>query len=237
MILIIQYKKKNPWIAPILSCIPTAGHYYASDWQRGFPMLGWVYGGIFLGGSQFIISSATLWSMIDSYHAVNDYNQLMIRKEAGFDATTLPSVSAQGVSNTPYNTSLAPFDYDAAVLGYNQQKKNETIASLLSLIPTMGHYYAGDWGRGLRYLGWNIPYIMTMTALAITTKGFSQKTEGMEGIGVVFLIPFAIVPKFFESEDARRTARLYNQNLKTQLGLSFRWPIDDVFSAGISYRF
>lgn len=81
--------KKNIYLAPALSlAIPTAGHYYSEDWQRGLNFALAQLGGVFLAsvgvdsGSSDLVelgalvtSGAKLAEVVDSYERARQFNE------------------------------------------------------------------------------------------------------------------------------------------------------------------
>ena len=220
---------KDPWSASIYSLmIPTAGHFYANDWKRGWPYAGIeLSAGILLSPysfySPFIIAGARLYSSYDSYRAVQDYNARLLDNKAQVQ---------KNVDAEPKPVILSPLDLVNAQLEYFEKEKDPERAKALGV--TLGHRYAGDWARGLKYLPGYLPLIL-LTVVA-TVERFEGNTIGAGGIAIICFLPLAMITKYFEGKDAYKAAEEYNNNLKKQLGLSFDWQYKHAFSLGVSYN-
>jgi len=112
----MQYQEKDPIIgAGLAAVLPSAGHYYAEDWERSFRPLGVMGAGIglniastfFWGTSPGIASALTaggslmlfggwVWNIFDAYQAVEDYNEALY----GFQPFIIPDLVSKdkGVS-------------------------------------------------------------------------------------------------------------------------------------------
>lgn len=99
---------------------------------------------------------------------------------------------------------------------YNAESKNPWLAvGAAWLLPTMGHAYAGNWGRGLPFLGVEAASLALMMS-SISSTGSSVNTS-QYGLGLgVFL-----VARVWEYFDAYTTAEEFNKELKTKYGLTF----------------
>lgn len=120
-------------------------------------------------------------------------------------------------------------DFEARKLEYEDNKKTPLIAPALSyFIPTAGHFYAGDWSRGLKFP------VMTLGGLLLGTVGSESGNDGMAlaGAGI------AIGSHVWELFDAYDTAKDYNENLKRELRISPTYNINNnTVGAKIDYSF
>jgi hypothetical protein len=108
---------------------------------------------------------------------------------------------------------------------YNSEKKDPGTAGILSVIPSLGHYYAGDWGRGVKFIFIDSTILVASfysMGLASTNKGdffdtqsfISMLEAGLIGGVLLFLA------KTWEVADAQATVDDYNRHLKEKYGLS-----------------
>lgn len=87
---------------------------------------------------------------------------------------------------------------------YESSEKTPILASALSLfVPTLGHSYAGNWSRGLPFLGG------MLVGLKISVDGVNKRDRTMEAIG------FMVVAgaKIWEMIDSYYEVERYNENL------------------------
>jgi hypothetical protein len=99
---------------------------------------------------------------------------------------------------------------------YNAESKNPWLAvGMAWLLPTMGHAYAGNWGRSLPFLGAEIVGLALMTS-SISSTGTSVNTS-QYGLGLGIFLGARI----WEYIDAYTTAEEFNNELKKKYGLTF----------------
>ena len=81
----------------------------------------------------------------------------------------------KAITTTTKNTKILKRDSDTEILTYLALKKDPGTAGLLSfLIPTAGHAYAGDWGRGVTF------FLLKFVAYYIMIDGIKEKTETID---------------------------------------------------------
>ena len=110
---------------------------------------------------------------------------------------------------------------------YQTQKKSEGTAMLFSfIIPTAGHAYAGNWGRGLGFAATQVGlYIMAFTAGMDEIcndygYGYYYSNCYNEPNGLFWVGFFgAIGTRFYEIFDAGKEVKKYNQKLLMQYGM------------------
>lgn len=107
------------------------------------------------------------------------------------------------------------------------------------LLPSVGHAYAGDWGRGLKFLGGELLALLVMSSATsdnvYSYTGFTSYETGTEndwliGVGAITLIGLRI----WEHVDAYKTAKNYNTNLYRKLSLS---PVVSVEDKSVGMQF
>ena len=112
------------------------------------------------------------------------------------------------------------------------------------LLPSVGHAYAGDWGRGLKFLGGEILALLLISGAASDNvyhysynsyTGYTSYESGTEndwliGVGTLALIGLRI----WEHVDAYKTAKNYNANLYRKLSLS---PVISPESKSVGMQF
>ena len=114
---------------------------------------------------------------------------------------------------------------------YNAESKNPWLAVVAAwLLPTMGHAYAGNWGRGLPFLGAEAAGLALMMS-SISSTGSSVNTS-QYGLGLGVLL----VARIWEYFDAYATAEEFNKELKTKYGLTFIIR-DSLPALAFNYRF
>ena len=121
-------------------------------------------------------------------------------------------------------------DNTQQLMMYQTQKKSEGTAMLFSFIlPTAGHAYAGNWGRGLGFAATEVGlYIMAFTAgmeeeedCYYSSYGTTQCYDSYYEPNGLFWIGFfgAIGTRFYEIFDAGKEVKNYNQLLLMQYGM------------------
>jgi len=149
-----QANKKDILVAGIGDFfLTTLGHYYAGDWNRGLLFLGQEIGCIGL------IGLGTVWG--NSTYGFPLFGLGMSAAITGI--VGLPSIRIMeiydGVLTAEEKNKMLAERLElygtkkAAMSQYFSEAKNPRIAAGNAfLLPSIGHYYAGDWGRGLDYL-------------------------------------------------------------------------------------
>ena len=100
---------------------------------------------------------------------------------------------------------------------YNTQKKYPLLAAGASIVPTLGHAYAGDWERGLPFLGAEIAGI-ALIVIEANEQDPNKQDLGRALVGVYVFF----VATVWESIDAYLTADNFNEKLKEKYNLSLR---------------
>ena len=101
---------------------------------------------------------------------------------------------------------------------YNAESKSPWLAvGAAWFVPTLGHAYAGDWIKGLPFLG------AEAVGIALMISGASQPS-GTGGMGTTSTIGFwtVIVARIWEYVDAYGTAENFNKTLKEKYNISFK---------------
>jgi hypothetical protein len=106
-------------------------------------------------------------------------------------------------------------DIDTKWQLYNAESKNPWLAvGAAWLMPTLGHAYAGDWGRGLPFFGAEVLGL----ALMMSSVDTDSVNSGTASAGVAILM----VARIWEYIDAYGTAEDSNRKLKEKYGLSLQ---------------
>ena len=142
------------------------------------------------------------------------------------DIEKISKETAQKEGNKQNTTSNNSQFNAQQMMMYQMQKKSEGTAMLFSfLLPTAGHAYAGNWGRGLGFAATEVGlYIMALT-LGIQ-ENCSLDDWGYEDCyiepNVLFAVGVfgAIGTRFFEIFDAGKEVKKYNQSLLMQYGIN-----------------
>lgn len=91
---------------------------------------------------------------------------------------------------------------------YENSKKSSIVVPLLSVVvPTLGHYYAGNWPRGLFFV------IRILAGVKIQVTGIDRRNKTTEAIGAVIAFGsylWIVIDSYFEVER-------YNENLYDKL--------------------
>jgi len=140
-------------------------------------------------------------------------------------------------------TSIAAESSDITLkrLEYEDKKKNPWGAVAFSwFIPSAGHAYAGDWGRGAKFLG------LEVLEIALISYGMQETTETRntyygkvteteyKNEGIASLATLALVgTRLWEYFDAYDTAEDYNEKLKQRLDLMPSLKIDKKGKLGV----
>lgn len=118
-------------------------------------------------------------------------------------------------------------------LKYQAEKKDPWIAAAIPLlfISSVGHAYAGDWGRGLLFLGGKLLCGILMTQTEYYGYYSTRPTTTAQAAAIGWLILY-----IWEPIDAFQVAEQYNDRLKNELGLSLA-PNQGGLSLKLSYHF
>ena len=110
------------------------------------------------------------------------------------------------------------------------------------LVPSAGHAYAGDWGRGAKFIALDIGSFIVMgvglsktevsCGWAYCEETLTDEGAGYVGLGFLSLLGFRI----WEFVDAYHTAKDYNRGKLSNLSVDYGY-IGEVPSLKMSYRF
>ena len=115
---------------------------------------------------------------------------------------------------------------------YQTQKKSEGTAMLFSfIIPTGGHAYAGNWGRGLGFAATQVGLYIAAFTIGMDevddcyydyTYGYEECYSSYYEPNGIFLIGIfgAIGTRFYEIFDAGKEVKKYNQQLLMRYGMN-----------------
>lgn len=98
---------------------------------------------------------------------------------------------------------------------YEAEKKSPWLAvGAAWLVPTLGHAYAGDWGRGINFL------VADVACYGIVIIGSNMMTISSRG-AALYLIGYVglLVSRICEYVDAYKTAEDYNKKLAEKCGI------------------
>lgn len=135
------------------------------------------------------------------------------------------------VKNTPNEDSetLLPAEkHDARWLRYDREKKEPWVAvGLAWLFPTVGHGYAGDWGRGVPFfLGEAASVGIMLSGVKHTQEttdfGYGSYTTTKTELTSTYYVGLGLLLAFrvWEYFDAYATAEQANQELRQELKIS-----------------
>jgi hypothetical protein len=122
------------------------------------------------------------------------------------------------------NTTAA-FDDAQKMMLYESQKKNPTMAVAYScLLPSAGHAYAENWGRGLLFTGGRVLCSVLAITQGIKTEtveyGWGQSYEEVKVTDMYYIgIGGALVLGIWEMFDASSEVTKYNQRLYKRIVL------------------
>ena len=110
---------------------------------------------------------------------------------------------------------------------YNSEKKDTVVTMALAWsVPSLGHFYAGDWGRAGKFV------LFEAIGLGLMIAGYNQaNSEESDNYSFGRLLPsngnfqagivILAVARVWEVIDANSTAIEFNEQLKKKYGLSF----------------
>jgi len=111
---------------------------------------------------------------------------------------------------------------------YQMKSKDPLAAAGIALLtlPSLGHVYAGDWRRGLMFLGgYGGAYFVALVG-----------SRAADEVGLVVLFGGWSALKIFETIDAYQTASRYNSRLQKQYKIDLSWHKDST-ALRLSYAF
>ncbi|PRX21122.1 hypothetical protein BX659_13315 [Orenia metallireducens] len=114
------------------------------------------------------------------------------------------------------NSYPVEWDYQAE-LEYLNNKKNKGLATVLATIPSLGHYYAGDWDRGRKFLYAEVIEVIIMM-LSFDDDFDYKDPSRKEIIGMISSMAF-VGTKSWELLDAYRSVEISNAKLKDNISL------------------
>ena len=126
---------------------------------------------------------------------------------------------------------------------YQDEKKSPALALFFSSIMlTSGHAYAGDWKRGIKFLGYEILAIGAGSIIAYCSEEYlSGRT--LAGTGYIIAASIPIYVYILDKIDAAKTASKYNNQLYKNLfgtppSMQFNLiPQPKGIGLGLSYNF
>ena len=224
-------KRKDPERARALASFPSfgAGHRYAGDPVRGLkyslvyiPLVLGVGSGLAAGSDKgpnlglgiLIILSLPValisnhFEKVDAGKAAEEYNH-ELKKQLGL------YVERNQETSTYYKNSLAV---------YESKRRSPWVGfGLAYFFPSAGHFYANDWGRGLKiYLG---------EAIGAALIGTGNNNVDIAGV-IIFL-----TARIWELVDAYDAVEDYNTKLKQGLNLAYGFDPYYNMTVGLNYRF
>lgn len=129
---------------------------------------------------------------------------------------------------------------------YEDQKKSPATAGVLSfLLSSAGHAYAGNWGRGLAFLGLRVLCVLSISAGQSDPNASEWNSDAREGNkaavtgGIIGLIGFSIWEIFDAASETRKyNSRLYNRIYNNVPDFGFNVvPIRDGVQLSLTYNF
>jgi hypothetical protein len=201
-----QAEKKDPLIAGIGAWfLPTLGHHYSGDWGRGLTFFGQELGCI---GA---VGVGTIWGRSDlGFPMFGIGMNFGLSGMVGLAAIKIMEIYDAVLTADEQNKLLderlrISGDQNSSLPKYYLEAKNSRVAAGYAiLLPSSGHYYAGDWGRGLDYL-WKEALLLCLPAVWKD--------------GVIFGVVGAVFMRFAEIGDAASTAEEYNAELRSNYGI------------------
>lgn len=117
---------------------------------------------------------------------------------------------------------------------YDAEKKDPNTAAVLSyFVPSLGHYYAGDWLRGVKFL--LIDAAVIGLAISASDQASLNRTDPsgagsfIQSLGIVLLAGAALtISHVWCAIDAIDTINNFNQQLKKKYGMSLGINIDSL---------
>jgi len=142
------------------------------------------------------------------------------------DIEKISKETVQKKGNKQSTTSNSSQFNTQQMMMYQTQKKSEGTAMLFSLIiPSGGHAYAGNWGRGLGFAASEVGLIIMALSIGISENCYTESYYtyeycDYEANGLFWVGYFgAIATRFYEIFDAGKEVKKYNQKLLMQYGM------------------
>jgi len=169
-----------------------------------------------------------------------------------FKTEEIEKMEKESVQNQA--TTPAVSEESTKLMLYQSGKRTPMLGCLLTdLIPSAGHAYAGNWGRGLIFAGAEVAlYLYALTGMKeVNTQGYYQYTEYEYNSTFYYCMAGALIVRIWEHYDAYKEVERYNAKLYEQImgkpmpgNLSFRLkPFQTPqsnqlgFGVGIAYKF
>jgi len=167
------------------------------------------------------------------------FSKIVDIKEGQQETVVVPSSVTPGRIENQKTEHLQLSSEDKTVLWmkYQAEKKDPWIAAAIPLlfISSVGHAYAGDWGRGLLFLGGKLlcGILMTQTETSYVGYGYysTRPSSSAQAAAIAWLVLY-----IWEPIDAFQVAEDYNNRLRNQLGISLA-PYQNTLSLKLSYQF
>jgi len=158
-----------------------------------------------------IVDMESLKPVIDkTINVKEEQNTILVEEEMQAQNRILetPTNGAPNLENKSVSDKL---------IEYNSESRNPWIAvGIAWFLPSLGHAYAGDWGRGLLFLAAEI------TSLVVMTTGISSDPAGHTAYTSNYTIGLCgfLISRIWEYFDAYSTAEVNNSKLKKRLDIS-----------------
>ncbi len=158
-----------------------------------------------------VFTNKTLFTLVDGstlegyvLHASPDKHYSVLLADGSVTTIETGAVSTMEIKTTPISID-----------DYNRLKKSPTIAFFLNIIPgfALGHAYAGDWGRGMKYEGSEALLLAAGLGVGLAGQfvGFSALT-----ILIPAVVTFLVID-IGQAVDAASCVKEYNRKLKTHV--------------------
>ena len=136
--------------------------------------------------------------------------------------------SVQNWKNKQSNTQTFSTNNTQQIMMYQSQKKSEGTAMIFTfLLPTAGHAYAGNWGKGVGLFAAEIGLMIMASTIGISEScdsydyGYYYSYCDYEPNGLFYVGFFgAIATRLYEIFDAGKEVRKYNQRLMMRYGIN-----------------
>ena len=143
------------------------------------------------------------------------------------DIEKISKETVQKKGNKQSTTSNSSQFNTQQMMMYQTQKKSEGTAMLFSfIIPSGGHAYAGNWGRGLGLAASEVGLLIMAISIGFTENCSSSYYSAYEYCDYepngLFWVGYlgAIATRFYEIFDAGKEVKKYNNQLLMQYGLN-----------------
>lgn len=187
--------------------------------------------------------NGTIYKGIITENIPNDHIKITLA-DSSVVLVKYPDIVKLNIETAGKNEILSSVDALQMML-YESQRKSPTTAVLLScLITSVGHAYAGNWGRGLLFtMGRLGGYVIAANSPdKKSDNSWGDKTPD-HSQGYYIGVGITLVLAIWEMIDASATAESYNNDLYKKItgkdsGISFNMlPKNKGMQFGISYSF